>query len=61
MEGRFRSRILALFARRTKAISELMPELYLHGMAEGDFDLLGEDAPVSPVMVARLKEKSQAE
>ena len=26
-------------ARRTKAVSEMLPELYLHGLAEGDFDL----------------------
>ncbi len=55
----------ALFGRRTKAVSELLPELYLHGLAEGDFDLalrglLGEDAPVSTATVARLKEQWQA-
>ena len=36
-----------------------MPELYLHGLAEGDFDLalrglLGEEAPLSARTVARL-------
>jgi len=40
--------------------------LYLHGLAEGDFDLalrglLGEKAPLSASTVARLKEKWQAE
>jgi len=65
LEQRFESRILPLFARRTKAVSELLPELYLHGLAEGDFDLalrglLGEDAPVSAGTVARLKEQWQA-
>ena len=40
----------------------LIPELYLHGLSEGDFDLalrglLGEDAPVSASTVARLKSK----
>ncbi len=41
-----------------------MPELYLHGLALGDFEvalqgLLGEDAPLSGATVARLKEKWQ--
>ena len=50
-EERFESRVLPLFARRSKKITELIPELYLHGLAEGDFDLalrglLGEYAPV---------------
>ena len=38
------------------------PQLYLHGLSEGDFDLalrglLGDDAPVSAATVARLKDK----
>jgi len=66
LEQRFESRILPLFARRTKAVSELLPELYLHGLSEGDFDLalrglLGEDAPLSPSTIARLKEQWQGE
>ena len=66
VEERFESRVLPLFARRSKKIAELIPELYLHGLAEGDFDLalrglLGEDAPVSASTVARLKEKWHAE
>ncbi len=49
-EERFESRLLPFFQRRTKAVNELIPELYLHGLAEGDFDLalrglLGENAP----------------
>jgi len=66
LEERFESRILPLFARRTREVSELLPELYLHGLAEGDFDLalrglLGEEAPLSARTVARLKERWQAE
>ena len=66
LEGRFESRVLPLFARRTQGVSELIPQLYLHGLALGDFDLalrglLGEDAPVSASTVARLKEQWQAE
>lgn len=62
---RFKSRILPLFARRTREVSELLPEPYLHGLAEWDFalslrGLLGEDAPLSARTVARLKERWQA-
>ena len=39
LEERFESRVLPLFARRTKEVGELIPELYLHGLAEGDFEL----------------------
>ena len=65
-EERFESRVLPLFARKSKEVDHLIPELYLHGLAEGDFDLalrglLGEDAPVSASTVARLKEKWHAE
>ncbi len=39
LEERFESRVLPLFARRTKEVASLIPELYLHGLAEGDFEL----------------------
>jgi len=63
---RFESRVLPLFARRSKGVSKLIPRLYLHGLALGDFDLalrglLGENAPVSASTVARLKEEWQTE
>jgi transposase-like protein len=66
LEERFESRLLPLFARRTKQVDDLLPELYLHGLAEGDFDLalrglLGEEAPVSASTVARLKDKWHGE
>jgi len=66
LEESFESRVLPLFARRTKEVSKLIPRLYLHGLALGDFDLalrglLGEEAPVSASTVARLKEGWQAE
>ena len=61
-EEQFESRLLPLFVNRTRKIAELIPELYLYGLSEGDFDLalrglLGEDAPVSASTVARLKSK----
>ena len=63
---RFASRLLPLFQRRTPEVAELVPQLYLHGLACGDFDLalrglLGEEAPLSAATVARLKEKWHAE
>ena len=63
---RFESRVLPLFARRSKGVSKLIPRLYLHGLALRDFDLalrglLGENAPVSASTVARLKEEWQTE
>jgi len=66
LEERFESRILPLFARRTPAVDELLPEFYLHGLSEGDFDLalrglLGDEAPLSSSTVARLKTKWQAD
>ena len=39
LEERFESRVLPLFLRRTKEVGALLPELYLHGLAEGDFEL----------------------
>lgn len=57
---RFVSRVLPLFKRRTKQVGELLPQLYLHGLALGDFELalrglLGEGAPLSPASLQRLK------
>ena len=66
LEPRMESRVLLLFARRTREVDQLIPELYLHGLAQGDFDLalrglLGNEAPISAGTVARLKEKWQGE
>jgi transposase-like protein len=66
LEERFESRILPLFKRQTKEVTELLPQLYLHGLAQGDFDLalrglLGNEAPLSSTTIGRLKEKWQGE
>jgi putative transposase len=66
LEGRFESRLLPLFKRRTEEVGRLLPELYLHGLAQGDFDLalrglLGAGAPLSATSVARLKASWQAD
>jgi hypothetical protein len=38
LEARFESRILPLFVRRSEEVGALLPELYLHGLAMGDFE-----------------------
>ncbi len=66
VEERFESQVLPLFKRKSQAVGNLLPELYLHGLAQGDFELalrglLGAGAPLSGSTVVRLKEKWQAE
>ena len=60
LSERFVSRVLPLFNRRTREVGELLPTLYLHGLALGDFDralrgLLREAVPLSPASLMRLK------
>jgi transposase-like protein len=64
LEERFASRVLPLFKRRTEEVGALLPELYLHGLAQGDFELalrglLGDGAPLSPSSIARLRAQWQ--
>ena len=66
VDERFESRLLPLFAKQTKEVRELLPKLYLHGLALGDFDLavrglLGDGAALSPGSLQRLKTTWQAE
>ena len=66
LEERFESRLLPAFKRRTDEVGRLLPELYLHGLAQGDFELalrglLGDGAPLSSASIARLKAGWQAE
>jgi putative transposase len=63
---RFVSKVLPFFKRQTKQVRDLIPELYLHGLASGDFELalrglLGEGAPLSASSLQRLKEKWESE
>ena len=62
LEERFESRVLPLFKRRTEEVGDLLPKLYLHGLAQRDFELalrglLGDGAPLSASSIARLKER----
>lgn len=66
LEERFESRLLPLFKKSTDQVGALLPELYLHGLSLGDFDLalrglLGDGAPLSPSSIMRLKEQWQTE
>jgi transposase-like protein len=66
LSERFVSRLLPLFKRHSQQVGDLLPELYLHGLSEGDFDLalrglLGEAAPLSASSIARLKAVWQTE
>lgn len=60
LDARFVSRVLPLFQRRTREVGALLPELSLHGLATGDFELalrgvLGDAAPLSASSIQRLK------
>jgi len=62
LEERFESAVLPLFKRRTEQVGELLPRLYLHGLAQGDFELalrglLGDGAPLSASSIERLRGK----
>jgi putative transposase len=66
LDERFESRVLPLFARQSREVNALLPELYLHGLSKGDFalalrGLLGDGATLSPGSIERLRGKWQAE
>ncbi|HJY84449.1 MAG TPA: transposase [Candidatus Binatia bacterium] len=66
LNERFVSRVLPLFKRQTKEVGELLPQLYLHGLALGDFELalrglLGDGAPLSPASLLQLTTQGQGE
>jgi len=55
LDERFESMVLPLFKRQTEEVRDLVPELYLHGLASR------EGAPLSASSLQRLKEKWQGE
>ena len=62
----FASQVLSSYQRRSQAVTELIPELYVQGLATGDFEpalrgLLGERAGLSPSTVVRLKQQWESE
>ncbi|MBI5075318.1 MAG: IS256 family transposase, partial [Nitrospirae bacterium] len=65
-EERFESKVIPFFKRRSKELGDMLPELYLHGLSKGDFELalrglLGDGAPLSASSIERLKAKWQIE
>jgi len=65
-EERFESKRLVDTGRKSKEVGEMLPELYLHGLAKGDFELalrglLGDGAPLSRSSIDRLKASWQLE
>lgn len=66
LDERFESRILPWFARQSREVGALLPELYLHGLSKGDFELalrglLGDGATLSPGSIERLRGKWQVD
>lgn len=66
LDERFESRLLPLFKRRTREVGDLLPTLYLHGLAQGDFELalrglLGDGAPLSRSSLQRLRANWETE
>jgi putative transposase len=62
----FESKVLPLFKRQSQELGGLLPELYLHGLSSGDFELalrglLGEGAPLSAASLTRLRAPWQAD
>lgn len=60
------SKIIEKYKRLSKSMKQLLPMLYLHGLSLGDFDksfgwMLGEDAPLSPTTISRLREDWEKE
>ncbi|MEW6512301.1 MAG: IS256 family transposase [Bacteroidota bacterium] len=56
----FQSQIVQRYQRTTDDVHALLPELYMHGLATGDFRdalglLLGDQAPLSPASIVRAK------
>lgn len=64
--GKFESQLIKPYKRRTKALDELFPKLFVEGLATRDFEpalrsLLGESAPLSPSTVSRLNRQFKDE
>lgn len=62
----FGSKVLIKYQRQTDTVSSLLPDLYLVGLATGDFEgvlreFLGEGASLSPAQIVRLKAKWEEE
>lgn len=64
--GKYRSRLVRPYRRRSEALDILFPKLFIEGLATRDFEpalraLVGEDAPLSPSSVSRLNKQFKEE
>ena len=60
------SQIVRRYQRMSDTVRQTLPELYMHGLATGDFGqclhtLLGQDAPLSDSTIVRLKQEWKQE
>jgi putative transposase len=60
------SQIVKRYQRYSEGMRELIPQLYLHGLATGDFQqclqpFLGQEAPLSPATILRMKQDWEKE
>lgn len=63
---KFESQVLRSYQKQSPQVQQLIPELYVQGLAHGDFEpalrgLLGEQASLSPSTVVRLKAEWESE
>lgn len=63
---KFASKVIEPYKRRTKALNELFPKLFVEGLATRDFEpalrsLLGDEAALSPATVSRLNKQFKDE
>lgn len=57
--GRYESKLIRKYKRRSEGLDDLFPKLFIEGLATRDFEpslraLIGEDAPLSPSSISRL-------
>jgi putative transposase len=62
----FESQIVQRYQRQTQEVGQMLPQLYLHGLATGDFQdalqgVLGDRAPLSGSTIVRLKAQWEEE
>jgi len=64
--GRFRSKLIKPYKRRSEGLDALFPRLFIEGLATRDFEpalrfLVGEEAPLSPSSISRLNRQFKDE
>lgn len=64
--GRYESKLIRPYKRRSEGLDDLFPRLFVEGLATRDFEpslraLVGEDAPLSPSSISRLNRQFKDE